>query len=88
MGKDAVSRRPPNSPNGRPWDAGPEGDNGAGMSEHRYLIIPDEEAQAGSLVLEQSWVSKTNVTSYLRCPYAFWLADSGQLDRSELLRAC
>jgi predicted RecB family nuclease len=33
----------------------------------------------------QSWVSKTNVTSYLRCPYAFWLTDSGQLDRAELL---
>jgi predicted RecB family nuclease len=30
-------------------------------------------------------VSKTNVTSYLRCPYAFWLADSGQLDRAKLL---
>ena len=33
----------------------------------------------------QSWVSKTNITSYLRCPYAFWLTDSGQLDRAELL---
>jgi predicted RecB family nuclease len=30
-------------------------------------------------------VSKTDVTSYLRCPYAFWLTDSGQLDRAELL---
>jgi predicted RecB family nuclease len=36
-------------------------------------------------VRNQSWVSKTNVTSYLRCPYAFWLTDSGQLDRVELL---
>lgn len=33
----------------------------------------------------RSWVSKTNITSYLRCPYAFWLTDSGQLDRGELL---
>src|SRR6266851_4421346 len=33
----------------------------------------------------QSWVSKTNVTRYLRCPYAFWLTDSGQLDGAELL---
>ena len=30
-------------------------------------------------------MSKTDVTSYLRCPYAFWLTDSGQLDRAELL---
>jgi predicted RecB family nuclease len=36
-------------------------------------------------VRNQSWVSKTDVTSYLRCPYAFWLTDSGQLDRAELL---
>jgi predicted RecB family nuclease len=85
MSDDAVSRRPPNSPIGRPWDPGPECDGEGGMSEHRYPIIPEEEAQAGSLVREQSWVSKTNVTSYLRCPYAFWLTDSGQLDRSELL---
>lgn len=34
---------------------------------------------------DRSWVSKTNVTRYLRCPYAFWLTDSGQLDREELL---
>ena len=34
---------------------------------------------------DRTWVSKTNVTSYLRCPYAFWLTDSGQLDRAELL---
>ena len=31
-----------------------------------------------------SWVSKTNVTSYLRCEYAFWLTDSRQLDRVAL----
>lgn len=37
------------------------------------------------VVRGQSWVSKTNVTSYLRCPYAFWLTDSGQLDQAELL---
>ena len=36
-------------------------------------------------VPDRTWVSKTNVTSYLRCPYAFWLTDSGQLDRAELL---
>src|SRR5215510_12236146 len=33
----------------------------------------------------QSWVSKTDVVRYLRCPYAFWLVDSGQLRRAELL---
>jgi predicted RecB family nuclease len=36
-------------------------------------------------VRDRSWVSKTNVTSYLRCSYAFWLVDSGRLDRAELL---
>lgn len=55
------------------------------MSEHRYPIIPGEVSPAGSLARGQSWVSKTSVTRYLRCPYAFWLTDSGQLDPSELL---
>jgi predicted RecB family nuclease len=32
-----------------------------------------------------SWVSKTNVTDYVRCPYAFWLTDSGQVSRAELM---
>jgi predicted RecB family nuclease len=36
-------------------------------------------------VPDRTWVSKINVTSYLRCPYAFWLTDSGQLDRAELV---
>ena len=42
-------------------------------------------ARARVAVRGRSWVSKTNITSYLRCPYAFWLADSGQLDRADLL---
>ena len=41
-------------------------------------------ARARVPVRGRSWVSKTNVTGYLRCPYAFWLADSGQLDRADL----
>jgi predicted RecB family nuclease len=42
-------------------------------------------AREADVVRGRSWVSKTNVSSYLRCPYAFWLADSGQLDRADLL---
>lgn len=26
-----------------------------------------------------SWVSKTDITCYLRCPYAFWLVDTNQV---------
>ncbi len=66
-------------------DPGPECDDEGGRSDHRYPTIPDEEAPAGSLARGRSWVSKTDVTRYLRCPYAFWLIDSGQLDQSELL---
>src|SRR5690242_18430296 len=55
----------------------------AGASPRQELVVrPGREADA---VRSRLWVSKTNVTSYLRCPYAFWLADSGQLDRAELL---
>jgi hypothetical protein len=32
-----------------------------------------------------SWVSKTDITRYMRCPYGFWLTDSSQLNRAELL---
>ncbi len=31
------------------------------------------------------WVSKTDVTSYQRCPWAFWLVDSGQLASAAIL---
>lgn len=27
----------------------------------------------------KSWVSKTDMVRYVRCPYAFWLVDSGQV---------
>lgn len=30
-------------------------------------------------------MSKTDVVRYLRCPYAFWLVDSGQLSSAKLL---
>ena len=32
-----------------------------------------------------TWVSKTNVTDFLRCPYAFWLYDSKQISHAESL---
>jgi predicted RecB family nuclease len=34
-----------------------------------------------------SWVSKSDLTSYLRCPYAFWLIDSGALAPEEAIDA-
>ena len=37
------------------------------------------------MVHDRSWVSKSDVASYLRCPYAFWLTCSGQLSRTDLL---
>jgi predicted RecB family nuclease len=33
----------------------------------------------------KSWVSKTNVASYYRCPYAFWLVDRGQVRPEDAL---
>lgn len=36
-------------------------------------------------VASPSWVSKTDVTDYIRCPYAFWLADTGQITRADML---
>ena len=35
--------------------------------------------------LDRSWVSKTAMTRYLRCPYAFWMIDSGQISFEETL---
>lgn len=34
---------------------------------------------------EPSWVTKTNLTDWLRCPYAFWLADSGKIIRADMV---
>lgn len=34
-----------------------------------------------------SWVSKSNVTSFLRCPYAFYMVDSGALSPAEAIDA-
>lgn len=34
-----------------------------------------------------SWVSKSDMTSYLRCPYAFWQIDSGALMPGEAIDA-
>lgn len=33
------------------------------------------------------WVSKTDLTRYLRCPYSFWLLSTGQIRKSELVDA-
>lgn len=35
--------------------------------------------------MAKTWVTKTDITRYLRCPYAFWLVDSGQLKAEALL---
>jgi predicted RecB family nuclease len=32
-----------------------------------------------------SWVSKTDMTRYVRCPYAFWLLDGGLISFSEMV---
>ena len=34
---------------------------------------------------ERSWVSKSDVTGYLRCPYAWWLLDTRQITRDEAM---
>jgi hypothetical protein len=34
---------------------------------------------------EGEWVSKSDMVAYLRCPYAFWLVDTGQIQFSETL---
>ena len=31
---------------------------------------------------ENSWVSKTNMADYHRCPHAFWLLDKGEIKRA------
>jgi predicted RecB family nuclease len=32
---------------------------------------------------KQRWVTKTDIASYYRCPYAFWLVDTGQITFAE-----
>lgn len=32
-----------------------------------------------------SWVSKTNLIDYVRCPYAFWLLDQGLVSRRDMV---
>ena len=34
---------------------------------------------------EASWVSKSDVTGYLRCPYGWWLVDTGQISPLEAM---
>ncbi len=34
---------------------------------------------------DNEWVSKTDLTRYLRCPYSFWLLSTGQIGRGELV---
>jgi predicted RecB family nuclease len=33
----------------------------------------------------RDWVTKTDLTRYLRCPYAFWLLDQGQITLADLV---
>jgi hypothetical protein len=32
-----------------------------------------------------SWVSKTDLIDYVRCPYAFWLSDQGLVSRRDMV---
>lgn len=40
-------------------------------------LIPG--AQSGARRPSRDWVTKTDLTRYARCPYSFWLLDSGQI---------
>lgn len=54
------------------------------------MALPDTtdlQPQARSRRRGASWVSKSNVTSYLRCPYAFYLIDSGALSPADAIDA-
>jgi predicted RecB family nuclease len=33
----------------------------------------------------RDWVTKTDLTQYMRCPYAFWLLDQGQINPADLI---
>jgi predicted RecB family nuclease len=33
----------------------------------------------------RDWVTKTDLTQYMRCPYAFWLLDQGQITPADLI---
>jgi predicted RecB family nuclease len=41
------------------------------------MVEPQDE-------IAQTWVTKTNVTDYLRCPYRFWLLHTGAITRDQL----
>jgi predicted RecB family nuclease len=46
-----------------------------------------ESNEVSGLVLreepDRDWVSKTEFVRYLRCPYVFWLVDSGQIEAAD-----
>jgi PD-(D/E)XK nuclease superfamily len=57
------------------------------MSEVRHIMVlqdparmQEEGAMFGRrLAARRQWVSKTDLSRWYRCPYAFWLLESGQM---------
>jgi hypothetical protein len=33
----------------------------------------------------RDWVTKTDLTQYICCPYAFWLLDQGQINPADII---
>jgi predicted RecB family nuclease len=46
-------------------------------NDHQRLIAPKQLAEKEPMTPISTWVSKTDVIRYLRCPYAFYLIDRG-----------
>jgi predicted RecB family nuclease len=40
-------------------------------------------ARAADAALPPSWVTKSDVTNYVRCPYAWWLLDQGKINAAD-----
>lgn len=45
----------------------------------------DEHAPDLTTHPKGEWVSKSDLVGYLRCPYAFWLLDTGQIQSGQAL---
>jgi predicted RecB family nuclease len=46
-------------------------------------VTPNKPATVRKETDKRTWVSKTQMVRYKRCPYAFWLVDSGQLKAAD-----
>jgi predicted RecB family nuclease len=49
------------------------------------LTRPNASEPSGSRRRGRRWVSKTDLTTYVRCPYAFWLLHRGVITRDQLV---